>query len=458
MKPSSNATTKRSRLTTAVLLGALLPALAGCGAGSKGMGQAAYGGSSAASTSLGAGPSLAADPALSALPTLAGSPGGALPTLQAQGLTAPVVKLAGSFAGETVTTLQAQVDTVLAAVDNTWYGQDNLIGNLAWSESEVIEAYLAAYQRMRDVKYLDKVARHLDMVLMLRDSNINVYHPKQILGGAPVWPSTLYSLNKAPYAWAVHTGILAKGLAQFAVLVKQDNVTKHATRAATYLNAAKQALQYHEREFVLDGDGGYYVNLYGAPVADDGVNLPSNMNLAMAMAEQAVYMASGETKYRDRAIRLAKTFKRTLRLSAATGSYAWNYTFGLGYNGWGAGVSKNTPTSTGTRSVEDFSHGALDVQAARYLYDGNTGFTKADMQCFANTCQNVMLASGSLSQSVDGTDGLADPQGKLASWLVISTWQPLLCSRVYNQLSTVPVSATMPTWAARGWAMLLQAK
>ena len=348
--------------------------------------------------------------------------------------------------------LRAWFDTAARCADGTWYGRNNLDGTLAWRESEVVEGYLEAYQSTKDTKYLDKVTRHLDMYLQLRDSSVGWKDYRGL--SLPAWQSTKYDLNQKPGIWAVHTGILAHGLAKFSALVKQDGLTAYDGKAATYLQAAKSALAVHDDEFVTNGSAGYYVARRGFPIPEDGVNLPSNMNLAMAAAHLAVYQASRDPAQLDRATRIARTFQSTLTPTSA-GGYTWHYTFGKGFSGWGAGTSTHTSSSLGNRTAEDYSHGALDLQAVRALHDAGVVFTDADMQRFGNQLEHVMLKTDVFPGYVDGT-GTAALQGKVVSWAGLSKWSPSEAQRAFDQLMQVPLTPNaVPAWAVRGMALLM---
>ena len=351
--------------------------------------------------------------------------------------------------------LKAWFDTAARCVDTTYYGRNNLDGTLAWFESEVIEGYLEAYQATKSTTYLDKASRHLDMALQLRDSSQGWKDYRGL--SLPAWQSTKYDLGAAPGVWAVHTGLMAHGLAKFSAMVKDGHLSAYQDKAATYLQAAKSALAVHDGEFVRTGSSGYYIAPKGFPIPQDGVNLPSNMNLAMAMAHLAVYQASGDTDQLDRATRIARTFQSTLT-PTTDGGCTWHYTFGKGYGGWGAGTSTHTPTSTGNRTVEDTSHGALDLQAMRELYDAGVVFTQADMQRMGSQLEHVVLRAGTFPARIDGT-GTAPTANKVASWSPLSPWSPSIAQRAFDQLMTVPLAADkVPPMAMRGMALLMLEK
>jgi hypothetical protein len=352
-------------------------------------------------------------------------------------------------------TLQSWFDQAATYADRTYLGRNNLDGTLAWLETEVVESYLAAYQRTHDTKYLDKVIPHLDMELQLRDSAQGWKDYRGL--SLPAWQCTKYNLNQQPAIWAVHTGLIAHGLAEFAALVKQTGASQYSDKANTYLQAAMSALAVHDDEYRSQGNAGYYIMRKGFPAPTDGVNIPSNMNLAMASALTAVYQASGQTAYLERATQIATTFRSHLT-STTAGGYDWNYTFGQGYSGWGPGVSTHTPSSSGNRTVEDSSHGALDVECVRQLHDANVVFSAADMQRFGYQLDHALLKTTTLPGFVDGT-GVAPNQLKEVSWTCLAPWSGAVCQRSYDLLMGVPLQqGSVPVMALRGMAMLMQTK
>ncbi|NDD31176.1 MAG: hypothetical protein EB084_23235 [Proteobacteria bacterium] len=363
---------------------------------------------------------------------------------------------AGTPVGQVPTSsLQAWFNTAARFADNTYYGRNNLDGTLAWLESEVVEGYLEAYEATKNTKYLDKVSRHLDKIVQLRDSAVGWKDYRGL--SLPAWQSTKYDIENKPGIWAVHTGIIAHGLAKFAALVKHDNLSAYQTKADAYLQAARSALAVHDDEFVTQGDAGFYIARKGFPIATDGVNLPTNMNLAMALAHLAVYQASGDAAQLERATRIARTVQGTLT-PTSTGGCTWHYTFDQGFDGWGPGTSTHTPSSTGNRTVEDTSHGALDVQAISALHEAGVVFTDSDMQRLGSQLERVVLKTDVFPAYIDGSGTSANP-GKVASWSDLSHWSPSVSQHAFDQLMQVPLApGKVPPWAMRGMALLLESR
>ncbi len=135
-----------------------------------------------------------------------------------------------------------------------------------------------------------------------------------------------------------------------------------------------------------------------------GYSLPHNQYLALArtwLVLQAQPEAEDRELYRERATRMARYFKRHLRLQ--DGAYVWNYWDPLPGED---GVSVN---------VEDYSHATIDISFAVEAQRRGTVFDEEDMRRFARTWVDVMW-NGDSGKPLFGAR-VGDKAGdKLAWW------------------------------------------
>lgn len=319
-----------------------------------------------------------------------------------------------------------------------WYNNaSNETGGLAWGRSYVLQAYLSMYRATGDAHYLNKFIAGADQALAARDSVRGVKDYRGL--SLPAWRAAgNYTLDGKHYIFAVHTGMIAYPLADFADIVYKNNLTQYRGKADIYLQAAKDAVAVHADEWRESGNEGWYAARKGAPVWFDGIGVPFNMYLAMARTELSIYRATGEQIYLDRATKMARHFKNKLRLDAASGAYIWDYWWGPGYSGWKAssGLSVNSPSYAGYRGIEDLSHGAIDVAFAHMAFSDGIVFTEQDMQRFGNTVEKKLIRSdGQVNSRVDGNLYLAQAPSYLGMWLEFNPYAPSMFKRVETDLN-----------------------
>lgn len=253
-----------------------------------------------------------------------------------------------------------------------WYiDQNNETAQLAWGESYVLWS-LAAMARATDQPlYFDRLARHLDALLLQRDDARGVADYRGISGAC--WRNTSYQPQGQPYCYAVHSGMLIYPMAEFARLVADwrhrdalayDGQT-YAAKAAAYTAAAAETVAYHDDEW---DPAGYYVFRGDATFLEyAGVDQPLNQSNAMGLALLVLHDVTGDPAYRDKAVALAERFKAQLTLGADD-AYLWNY--------WGGAYAGDG---------EDISHAAINVEFAVRAAERGLVFTDGDVDRFANT-------------------------------------------------------------------------
>jgi hypothetical protein len=249
-------------------------------------------------------------------------------------------------------------------------------------------------------------------------------------------------------------------IAQFVRLVKDspDLSKRYAAKAAAYLEAAEAAMAIFDDEWREDektGEG-WLIWRRGSPISFDGGDQPHNQFLALGSALlQLSFVASSPplaAKYRDRATKMARTFKNDLTVTPQ-GGWLWPYFWSKGrcYNGWRASddVSDYQPTfvhggrHNGHKAIEDSSHAHIDVTFARWAYDAGLGvFDETDMKRFAATYAKQIVGGERSSELVNGRG----EQGRYDSIAAVGTqfarWEPEIVAKVVELYrSHAPVGA-----------------
>jgi hypothetical protein len=225
----------------------------------------------------------------------------------------------------------------------------------------------------------------------------------------------------------VNTGMISYSFAEFAAIVyNSPNLAGYKAKAAVYLQAAKDAVAFHDYEWVDNGSTGYYVFKKGAPYWTDGANLPHNQYLALARTQLAIYQATGDKFYYDRVKKMAQLFKNNLTVDKNTGAYIWYYQWGIGLNGWTSSdnISMNKPSYGGYKRFEDVSHGAIDVDFAYKAYKAGIVFTEEDLVRFGKTVEKFLILPGGKVASFVNGGVEAKYQIMIAHWLRISKYAP----------------------------------
>lgn len=248
-----------------------------------------------------------------------------------------------------------------------------------------------------------------------------------------------YNLTSEFFANLVSTGVLTTPLAKFAAAVAAVPTlpSSYHTKATAYLNAAIDALDCHEPEWVAGpaGRGWYRIDPEGASVAS-GADWPHNQNLAIATTYLYIADASPDATVRaaatTRATELLQRFRDDLTIRS-TGTFSWTYwdTSGRGYTGWGPAdlVSTRIPTWGPFTSLEDTSHAYLDVLAAVEGHRRGIVFTNADMARLALTfVQDVATTDaggGPVTRDKFGGSGSTGAYDSRAGiWATLATWEP----------------------------------
>jgi hypothetical protein len=248
---------------------------------------------------------------------------------------------------------------------------------LAWSESYALLAYEAMYEATGEQGLLQKMLEQIDRILANRADRIGL--TDEVRGKVmPAWPCSGYTRGKA-HAFLVHAGMITYPMARLAYVLRRDPqlAVRYAPQIDKILTDVAETVRAYEAEYrdgPAEGEGYYYCPVLKA-------DLPFNQQNALGRTMIAMYLASGDEWYRDRAEKLAQYFKDRLRL--LDDRYAWDY--------W-----VHRPDS------EDISHAAINVDFAFNCYRAGIVFNKTDMKRFVGTFEALAKPEG-FAGAVDGS-------------------------------------------------------
>ena len=330
--------------------------------------------------------------------------------------------------------------------DGDWYkDSNNESGTLAWGESYVLMAYVQMYEATGEKVYLDKIAEHSDGVLANRD---DVRGVADYTGTAnPCWQATRYS--DQPMCWAVHSGMLTFPMAMFAAFVDADDrLAAQATydgstyteKAEALVTAVLETYDFHESEWRDQGaSSGYYIFPADASFyAYAGQEMPLNQMNALGRTAAALWAATGEAAYQDRAARLAGHLAADLAVGSGD-TYVWNY--------WGGAYS-----SPG----EDISHAAISVGFAALCAQLGIAFDVDDMFRFGRTFfRNVIIDNHNSHDNVGGGGINGDSyRPQMGRWAVLGEWDPRVVAPVRNFYTSTYTGAVSSGSILLGFALL----
>jgi hypothetical protein len=253
------------------------------------------------------------------------------------------------------------------------------------------------------------------------------------------------------YVFGVHTGMIAFPLARYARMVLQSpRLRKGArlARAVQLLNAARQAVAFHDDEYVATGD---YVWPKGAPIPFDGTIQPYNQSHGLGQVLVELYRVTRERRYRTMIVAMLTRYRAGLTLGA-DGAYSWPYwpPYSQLYAGYSktTGISEYTPSYPASRQIEDISHAAISVEFVHAAYDAgiDTGLA-ADVQRFTTTfTHRVVRSATEVWYRVDGTgDAVPANAVQAARWGAYAEQDLVVYQqslRVYDAVQLVPVQGS----------------
>jgi hypothetical protein len=294
--------------------------------------------------------------------------------------------------------------------------------DLAWGTSYVLMAYLSMYEATGQQEYMDRFLEQCDWILTHRDDRQGVTDDYRGRAMA-AWSTLRFGNDGRRYAWPVHAGMVTYPMVRWVYLAKSrpDLTVAHADRIRRYQADIEQTLAAFD-DCWQDGPEEQQGRYYDPWLKTE---MPWNQQHALGRTLAAMWLATGQERYRDRASRLATSFKQALRRDGD--AYVWEY---------------GGPTVC----TEDISHGAISVDFAFVCYRAGIVFTAADMDGFINTFRRLPRGPEGFSERVDGTGEMVH-SAQAGRWMHLSYVAPefrqIYCRYVADHWQENPVAAML---------------
>ena len=254
----------------------------------------------------------------------------------------------------------------------------------------------------------------------------------------------IWTTAPRPVEYVVHQGMVLTSVARFIeVAIKRPAGDRYRAKAEAYLAAIeKHFLQGNEKSWIDTGDGAGAYRFTPEPTERyPNRILPHNQYLALARTWLVLADVAKNPLFRQRAVAMAKNFKRALRL--VDGAYEWYY--------WDW-IENGQPGHSG---VEDTSHGHIDVGFAVEAVRRGVVFTDEDGRRLARTLL-VRMWDGSTTQPrfggrVDTKEGDKLP---VADWIELGQWDP----KAFDLIATATAAQFKPDRSSTRMATVLVAK
>ncbi|MBL0058093.1 MAG: carbohydrate binding domain-containing protein [Elusimicrobia bacterium] len=243
--------------------------------------------------------------------------------------------------------------------------------------------------------------------------------------------------------YLVHQAVLLAPILRFARLVREDPwlQPEFNEKAESYIVLAKETiLPSWERDWREKGDQGFYVSNdqkdFGRAGETADIALPHNQYLPMAEIFLDLWHLTGQTKYREKAEKLGKSFKAFLKpvTLSSGGGYVWHYADNLFQDGFDSGLK-----------AEDLNHGNLDISAVLRMAEDSVVFSPEDMRMFARTLLETVwngnIIDPFMHSRVDGSDIVGhevDYKYGMNEWVGLARYDPAvwpLVDRLFTGIS-----------------------
>ncbi len=233
--------------------------------------------------------------------------------------------------------------------------------------------------------------------------------------------------------FSVHTGMIVMSLARFPEIVKSRNLKQYADHAKMLAEAAHRALAVHDPQWREVDGAGYYHYTTGEPMAFDGYPCPNNYTCAMGRAYIHLYRYDPRPEYRARIAAIASGLKGDMKIES-DGSCVWHYWPKIALDLQTGDVkSVHTPKVPKLLTIEDISHGAIDVQLACMACEEGIVFDASAMRALARTLEKrVIKPDGTLAGRVDGAGTF---EGLPSGWVSLVAIHPELAPKAAPHLA-----------------------
>ncbi len=305
--------------------------------------------------------------------------------------------------------------------------------DLAWSESYFLEAYLDMYEATKNKKYIESFITQSQRVYNNSDNarGIKDYKGRTRTG----WSSSKYSKNKESMIHLVHNGMILYPLVKFSLMVKnQKELSSYAIIANKFRQLAECAFTDFESQWRFDprtGEGTYWFEGDEPLEADLNEPMPLNGPLSFGRVIVILYRVTGKQEYLLKARALAQYFKN--HLIKNNDAYVWGYR---------AEMNKY-PT------VEDFSHGSIDVDFVAQAYQAGIIFTKDDLEAFSRTLVQARIKD-KFSTYVNGKSDVNKDYSHFSGvWLELCSGTCTPYKKVYDYI------VNRIKYSDRGWSPIM---
>ncbi len=254
------------------------------------------------------------------------------------------------------------------------------------------------------------------------------------------------TLQSIPLAYMGYIGIIYDPLLRLAEIVKADPKLKDLVPAADrFIKAAEESYSDASERLWRNGpnkDEGYYLTCEkGESFPADNVGAPFNFQAKHVCAQLALYRLTGKKDYLERSEKMCNLLKNRLNYDAGSDLYIWNYWFEpMTTKGWTPedNLSANVKYFKPAASVEDISHGTLDISMIVEANRAGIVFSDNDVRRFANTLLiNVLTPDRKgVRRAVDGKMEYPGYFNALHGWLELSGANP----EVYKAIRQAYVS------------------
>ena len=288
-------------------------------------------------------------------------------------------------------------------------------GFLAWYVPAELKAYVNIYKITGERKWLDRAVIRADYLVNVSDVNGD---------GVPSWGNYNETWGGCPeYKWGEATvwdGVICTALMNLVKLIFTDPVlSENSTllrKAETYLNLVTKVIDRYHQCWIQtgEGEGHYWVDPEGdtSPIF--------NQFLALGIAEILVYEVTGDEKYLEKPLAMARFMKRNLRLVEESDAYFWHYMVG--------------------GRLEDLGHGSIDIEFAVLAYKHRLAFNDTDMRRFAHGFTRLIWRGESggypyLNTYIDGSEVATKPDQRPTSWVRLAEFNSLVwlyCCITFN--------------------------
>jgi hypothetical protein len=242
---------------------------------------------------------------------------------------------------------------------------------------------------------------------------VRLYHLDWRVAGGVAQFDDLEVKQRAEFV--VHDGMITAPLAEFAA-----TVAGLASLHTRYGAAAQRYADFIERQIFpkwerfwrpIPGGAGTYVFPEDGSSEVPGISLPHNQYLALGRTYLWMWAARGVSAWRDRAVAMGRAFRSKLALREDGKGYVWHYRDAL----LPGEVVSN-------RSIEDTSHGNIDIGSVLALNRFSLVFSNNDVELFARTFRDVMWNG---SWSAPDVFSHVDGSGDFKFSIYLSEWAGL---------------------------------